>query len=462
LLARRADIAMARFTTHLVTLAALVATSFPARAQPTDDDPAGPTTRPPPVEPEAELASLVARIEALERRANEAEARAAAAEARSTARAASPPPADDAHEITAALDGYVEANYSYNFNRPQNSITDYRGFDNRHDSFTLSNAVLGASFDYASLRGRLALQIGHTPSTYYLGEPLSPGGAASATTGAEVFKYIQEAFVGYEAPIGNGLELRAGVLLSPVGYEGIAVKDNFNWSRSNLFFGLPFYHTGVQASYALTDEVTTMLMVCNGATGVVDNNYWKSVTTQWIFQPLPETLTLSLLYFGGPERPRGAPENVPGVEPWRHLFDLWAEVHATDWLTFAAQGDAGFERNAFGTSWWATGAGYARVQPLSWMYLAVRGDVFREHAAENGTGAAAERIFWPAELHGSATLTLDLRPHENLSVRAEYRHDEADSEMFFEGAVAGDGIADAYVANARRQDTLTIGATAWF
>src|SRR5262245_23609177 len=185
---------------------------------------------------------------------------------------------------TAKLDGYVEADYAYNFNRPSNGITNYRGFDNRHDTFTISNVALGATFDYESLTGRIALQVGQTPSTYYLGEPTSRGTAGAATVDASTWKYIQQAYVGWKAPVGRGLVLEAGIFLSPIGYETVPVKENWNWSRSNLFFGLPFYHTGVHAKYDLTDRLSTMFMVCNGWNSVVDNNYWKSIVDQWIFK----------------------------------------------------------------------------------------------------------------------------------------------------------------------------------
>ncbi len=346
----------------------------------------------------------------------------------------------------AKLDGYVEANYSYNFNRPDNGITDFRGFDNRHNTFTLSNAVLGGTLAYQGLVGRLALQAGQTPSTYYLGEPSAPGSNATPPTGAEVFKFIQEAYAGWA---GRGLDLRAGIFLSPIGYEAIAVKDGWNWSRSNLFFGLPFYHTGLRASYAVTSKLTASFMLCNGWNSVVDGNAWKSIEGQWLYDP--GRWTLSVLYFGGVERPRGAPEG----QPWRHLFDVWADFDATKWLSFAGQGDAGFEKNAFGVSWWATGALYARVQPLPWLYLAVRGDRFWEHAA----GAAA-RIFWPADWVSSATATADFRPRDHVSLRLEYRHDHAEREMYFRGEVAT-AANGAFVPNARAQDTLTAGVTGW-
>ena len=424
--------------TSFLILVALAATATSAAAQP---------AAPPAVEPTAQPAAPPA---------VEPATPPAAPPATPPAAPPATPPAAQPSGPTVKLDGYVEVHYSRNFNEPSNGITNFRGFDNRHDTFTLSNAVLGGTFDYESLSGRLALQIGHTPGTYYLAEPLSPGAGGAAGTSADVFKYIQQAYAGWKAPLGRGLLLQGGVFLSPIGYEGMAVKDNWNWSRSDLFFGLPCCHTGLRATYEATDRLTVMAVVCNGWNSVVDNNDHKSIEAQVIYK-VPDRLTLSVLYFGGNERPKGAPEG----EPWRNLFDVWAQLDATRWLSFAAQANAGFEQNTFGTSYWGTGALYARVQPASWLYLAARGDVFREHAASNADGTAS-RIFWPADTVGSATLTADLRPHSNVSFRLEYRHDQADGDMFFAGTVAGDGTTTPYVANARSQDTLTAGLTAWF
>ena len=69
------------------------------------------------------------------------------------------------------LGGYVEAGYQWNFNQPSNGVTAYRGFDTRHNTFTLSNVVLDASGSLGPVSARLALQVGHTPETYYLAEP---------------------------------------------------------------------------------------------------------------------------------------------------------------------------------------------------------------------------------------------------------------------------------------------------
>lgn len=353
------------------------------------------------------------------------------------------------------LGGYVEASYSWNFNRPSNGITNYRGFDNRHDSFTLSNVALDALWDRDDIVGRVTLQVGSTPSTYYLGEPALPGSGGANASGAEVWKYIQQAYGGYRFGVGRGLTVSAGLFLSPVGPESIAVRDDWSWSRSNLFFGLPFYHTGIRATYPLSDSWAVTLAGYNGWNSVVDNNDEKSVSAQLTFTR-PDVVA-SLVYFGGVERPTGAPEG----RAWRHLVDAHVTWHATKRLSLLAHADGGFEQNRFGTSGWIAGALYARYRVIDRLFLAVRGDAFAEQVAESPAGRAAP-LFWPAPWVSSGTATADFRPHDQVSFRAEYRHDHAGDDMFFGGAVAGDGITAAYPPNRRSQDTVTLGATTWF
>ncbi len=353
-----------------------------------------------------------------------------------------------AAEASYTLAGYAEAYYEWNVTDPSNGITNLRGFDNRHNSFTLSNLAIDLSWDDQHLVGRVALQVGHTPSTYYLGEPSLPGSGGANATGPELWKYVQQAFAGIR--LSNGLLMTAGVYLSPVGPEGIAVKDNWNWSRSNLFFGLPFYHTGVKLSYPLTSTWTLMLHVCNGWNSVVDNNDAKSVALHAAYAS--QALSLNALYFGGIERPSGAPEG----DAWRHLVDVNATWTASPRLALLGQVDAGVEPNDIGTSSWFAAAGSARVTLTPTLFAAARGDFFLEHAPDG-----ASRIFWPVDWVASGTATLDWRPRDRASLRVEYRHDHADGDIYFGGDVTGDGVTTPFVPNRSSQDTFTVGLTTW-
>lgn len=356
--------------------------------------------------------------------------------------------------------GYVEALYQWNFNNPSNGITNFRGFDTRHNAFTLSNVVLDASGSLGPVSARLALQVGATPETYYLAEPDRGGASGAGASNFNVWKFIQQANVAWRAPVGRGLLLEAGIFLSPIGPEGMAVKDQWNWSRSNLFFGLPFYHTGMRASYGLTDALTLSVAAYNGWNSVVDNNDEKSVSAALDYV-VTDRVTFHALYFGGAERANDAAERQGGVMAWRHVFDAYLAVYPLPWLSLLVHGNAGVEPNAFGTSWWAAGALYARVRVRPWLFVAARGDFFHETAARNAAGTASN-IFWPTRWVSSGTVTLDARPHDNVSIRLEFRHDEADGPTYFRGAVATDPMTRAYVPNASAQSTLTLGTTAWF
>jgi hypothetical protein len=284
-----------------------------------------------------------------------------------------------------------------------------------------------------------------------------PGASGANASNADLWKYLQEAFVTYKAPVGRGLLFQLGLCLSPIGYESLAVKENWNWSRSNLFFALPAYHAGLRVTYPFTDELSATVSVFNGWNSVVDNNEEKSLEGDVIYE-VKDRIFLQALYFGGVERSAGSPEGAP----WRHHFDGVGEYAVTKWLSLAGQADYGWESNQIGKADWIAGALYGRVQPMERVYVALRGDRFHEHLA-TGNGASSTPLFWGgAAWVWSATVTLDVRLHDQLSIRLEYRHDAANAPLYFRGSVEGDGALTPYIANATTQDTVLLGATAWF
>ena len=354
--------------------------------------------------------------------------------------------------------GYVETHFSWNFNRPANGITNYRGFDNRHATFTLDNVALGANAEAGPVAARLILQVGATPSTYYAGEPSLAGSSGANATSGELWKFVQEANFSLHAT--SALTVQGGLFPSPIGYEVLAVKDNWNWSRSNLFFALPYYHAGVRVTYELTAEIAWTAGVYNGWNDIVDGNEGKTVMTHLTYK-VPDKVLVQALYCGGPERPTGAPEG-----PWfRHHFDLFGQIDVTSFLAFVAQLDYGFEPDRIGTARWWGGALYVRAKPVDRLYVALRGDFFHEDLATDSAGdrSSTPLFFNGVEWVSSPTATLDFRPHERISLRLEGRHDMAASPLYFGHDVKGTGApADPYVPDRRTQTTLLAGATAWF
>ncbi|MGN6106919.1 MAG: outer membrane beta-barrel protein, partial [Kofleriaceae bacterium] len=245
--------------------------------------------------------------------------------------ASTPEPASPSVRVA----GYVEAFYQHNFNRPSNLITAYRGFDNRASSFTIANAALDVTGQIGAVSTRLVLQIGHTPISYYAAEPTYAAQAGTGASGPELWRLIQQAIAGYKIPVGRGLLGEAGIFLSPIGLEGIAIKDQWNWSRSNLFYGLPFYHAGVRFTYPISDQLTGVVYATNGWNNVVNRNRYPCFAGVLSWTP-SAAFSSNLLYFGGVEPFHDAPEG----QPWRHLVDFTATWHALPSLSLAVQLDA--------------------------------------------------------------------------------------------------------------------------
>jgi hypothetical protein len=365
------------------------------------------------------------------------------------------PAAEPESALKVSPTGYIEAYYAYNFNHPSNGITNYRGYDNRHNTFTLQNAALGASFEAGRVGGKVMLQIGSVSSTYYSGEPTVPGAGGANGSSPALWRYLQEAYVTYKARC--GVLVTAGVMASPIGMQSFAVKDQWAWSRSNLGYALPKYHTGVKATYELTERLSATVGVFNGWNSILDDNDGKSVEGHVTYR-VPDRLLVQVLYFGGVERPAGAPEG----QYWRHHFDAVGQVELTSWLQARAQADYGFEPNRFGTASWAAGELALRAKATKWLSFTVRGDRFHENLAT--TDGRSTPLFWEGiKWVSSGTATAEVRAHENLAVRLEFRHDASEAPLYFTKDVAGDGSTSApFAVNASSQNTLLLGATAWF
>lgn len=351
------------------------------------------------------------------------------------------------------IGGYLETYVQLNLRRPSNQLTNLRGFDDRDRTFTISNAALDVKGERGPLLARITFQVGSTGATYYQAEPTLAGSSGVNASGPDLWRHLQQATLAYSTR--GKVVIDAGLFPSPIGPEVIPVKDNWNWSRSDLFFGLPFYHTGIRVAVPLGRGWTGMVHAYSGWNSVVDNNATPSVAASATYAG--PRVSGQLLYFGGVERSPGAREG----RPWRNLLDAYATIAASERTSVLVHVDGGIEPGRLGRSAWLAGALYGKVQLRSKLYVAARADCFREWVPAD-VDVRADPVFWPTPWIASGTATLAYQPAVGLSVRLELRHDGAKTPVFFGGDVVGDGSTVPYVPNRRAQDTVTLGATAWF
>lgn len=353
------------------------------------------------------------------------------------------------------VSGYLETFYQWNFNAPANGISNYRGYDTRHNTLSIQNAVVDVGFRAKDLLARIALQAGLAPATMYQDEPRAGGSDGAAGSSGELWRHLQRASLGWQAT--KVVLLEAGVFPSATGVESLAVKENWNWSRSTASTRLPNYQAGIRATFNVSPYVDVFSAILNGWNNILDNNDEKSGIVGMHYK-VANKLTFSGSYFGGVERDGGAKEG----RAWRHGFETWTQWDVTDHIQLAADGSAGFERTRFGVAWWASAAAYARAKVTEWLYAAARADRTWEDAASNARGTSDPMLI-PAKYVTSFTGTVDLRPVKGFSTRLEYRHDAGSSPLYFRGKVEGNGSeATPYVPNARHQNTALLGLVAWF
>ena len=101
--------------------------------------------------------------------------------------------------------------------------------------------------------------------------PVVDTGSHTTVSGTSVaagngFSWIREAYIELNVPIGTGLDLRAGDLISLMNYEsgdGGAVNDNFSQAYDWYYTGNP-PNVGIQAGYDFNDYIGIKLRLQNG------------------------------------------------------------------------------------------------------------------------------------------------------------------------------------------------------
>jgi hypothetical protein len=196
--------------------------------------------------------------------------------------------AEEQHSVMTALQsttlsGYVDTSVNWwtgrqGFTAPGGGLPG-RTFDGagKQDGFNL-NAVklvlerpLG---DENSWSAGYKADLVFGPDADYYGSIQNFGGADAGDFS------VKQAYVALRAPVGNGLDIKLGVWDTLVGYEFFESGSNPNYSRSYGYALEPTHHTGVLASYKISDLFSLSAGVANGWTGAVnDKNAIESKKT---------------------------------------------------------------------------------------------------------------------------------------------------------------------------------------
>ncbi len=178
----------------------------------------------------------------------------------------------------------------------------------------------------------------------HFGTDIADAIASSGSDSSDDFEFEQlylEAIVPF---FDKEVKLTLGKFITHIGWELIPGYDavNDNISRSITFgFGIPFTHTGLKATYTISENAEFSLMGVNGWDNIDDNNDGKSIGAQLIWSPC-DKLTVYANGIGGPEQDDEDSE-------WRYVANLILEYAASDKLTVVLNGIYGHEEDVDST-----------------------------------------------------------------------------------------------------------------
>ena len=179
---------------------------------------------------------------------------------------------------------------------------------------------------------------------------------------------------------GGGIDVKAGLYPTPLGYETIDPKGNPFYTKSYIFnYGLPFKHLGLLTTSHVTPTVDFYLGVDSGTNTSVglyggDNNN-RPGGIFGVGLNLSDKLTVLALSHVGPENAR---RNTPFANrAMRYYNDALITYKYSDKLTFTTEfnyvKDDGFRAEAYGAAQYVS---YALTETLT---VNARAEVYRDN-----------------------------------------------------------------------------------
>src|SRR3989441_925116 len=185
-----------------------------------------------------------------------------------------------------SVSGYIDAGYTHS-DRNQAAFTT-RVFDQQNNSFGLNQFGLTvAKQPKEGFGGLVNITVGRDAQFIHSSPEAAPGSLFDVT----------QAFLQYA---GGPLCLIAGKFVTLQGSEVIWSPTNPNISRSILFGAIPFTHTGVRATWAVSDTVSLIGGVNNGWDQLTDQNRGKTLELGATFNPI-RPLNISVSGYSGQE-----------------------------------------------------------------------------------------------------------------------------------------------------------------
>lgn len=318
----------------------------------------------------------------------------------------------------------LSTGYVYSFNRPASGDLNYRVFDKKDNTFSVNDAALFISRQKEDEDFGFVLTFDVGDTARYTGRDWDGDGALTSSEETNYFE-VREAYLTYKLPWADST-LKAGTFTTLLGYEVFKTPTNFNPNISNsILFGFtnPFTHTGLLLNTPLGEIASLDVGVVNGWDNFIDQNSSKTFLMGIGFSPLEDLATYTAFAYGSEQLPQD--EGGLGAGSKRAELTMNAAYTVSDNLTLAIDTVYGNESELVsptgqtGADWYGA-ALYAMIKANDWLGFSLRGEVFDDPDGARGFNATVWEI----------TPTVNFQITEYLLARLEYRHDEANKQIF--------------------------------
>jgi hypothetical protein len=332
------------------------------------------------------------------------------------------------------ISGFVQASYFYNLQHPSGGQSAGYLWNTKDNSFSLNKfklTVAGKPVDTDKWDAtyKASLMFGddapdlNTPDLYH--------GSANNTS----FNDLREAYVELNIPIGTGLDIKAGELISLLNWEsgdGGAANPNFSQGYQWWYTGNG-PSAGIQGTYNFTDKFGATLRVDNGLyQGPVDNNQGKAFSGSLNFKPTNKFWFNIVGWFDD----QTAGSSTSGIETigGYQFTEKLGTGYEVDYFHF------GPPTGSTGTvDLWSVG-GWVWYNFTSKVGVAFRADLVQQDhgllgpAVRPGAGLTPSGGTLDGGNVGSLTATLNLTPVPNIKIQPEIRYDYTSYDGAYNGA----------------------------
>jgi hypothetical protein len=340
------------------------------------------------------------------------------------------------------IGGYIDMGYLYDFTVPKNLTPpnsapgDFIFFPGPYknqyifDQIDLeldrkidaSQGKWDVGFEVEGIYGRDAF---FTHSNGILDNPNKNGGPNYSSYQPDLL----QAYVDFAIPVGNGLTVKAGKMVSPFSIERIDPTANLFYTHSYIFgYGVPYTQTGITAQYILDNSANSLSTITAGITrgwnqSTDDNNGVPDGILQFTDQNGAFNFTGNLLI--GPEGvlPYGPPDN----SDWWVVPEAIFTYKASDQMTLS--GDILYGDAPHLTQWFGA-AGYIDYKFSPMIAGNLRLEFYHDgNGVTTGVGGGDVNYF-EATFGAAITPLPDSSVFNTFAIRPEIRVDTASQPVY--------------------------------